>query len=159
MNHQFQEEKVDKNQMKECYDDYFKENNEDIQGIDQNESKDDIENQHSELESKKVMMDTVSLRMDLFNSYIKDFEYCMDRLRDIIESPHTDKSLGKEDPIELSHAENYLKQMEAEIEQMNAIENQIGSDDAKSAKDKLNRFKIELYQITMDFKKAKTDYE
>lgn len=68
--------------------------------------------------------------MDLFNSYVKDFEFCMDRLHDIIDNPHTDKSMGKEDPVELSHAENYLKQMEAEIEQMNVVENQIGSNEA-----------------------------
>lgn len=117
--------------MKECYGDYFNGNNEIVQSvIDQNESKDDIENQNSDKDNKNVLMDTVSLRMDLFNSYVKDFEYCMDRLRDIIDNPHTDKSMGKEDPVELSHAENYLKQMEAEIEQMNVVENQIGSNEA-----------------------------
>ena len=90
--------------------------------------------------------------MDLYNSYVKDFEQCMSQLREIIDHPTQQKSITKENPYEFSQAQNYLKQME--IEQMNILEMDDNSAEAKTAKTSFQRHKKAYEKIRKDLRKA-----
>ena len=76
----------------------------------------------------------------------------MSQLREMIDHPTSQKSISKENPYEYSQAQNYLKQME--IEQMNILENDENSSEAKTAKTSFQRNKKAFEKIRKDLRKA-----
>lgn len=158
VNYQLEDEKVDKQQMKECYDEFFQ-GDENVVESAANDEDDEDEEPEDQEEKKNVLMDSISLRMDLYNSYVKDFEQCMEKLRQMIDDPSMQKILHKDDPVEFLHAQQYIKSMEQEIEAMNVVQTEVGCEEVRSAKEQYLRHNIEFYQISMDLKKAQEQYQ